>query len=184
MAAWHGIFSVLPFLFFCGIFSVFFFFLYVTSFLFCSFLLFLRFSLMLHNSKNVNILGDNFVVAITKNNLVNSSSPSLHCTHHARAGHTKNIWYWKHAFPSTNDTYISSTDTNKIYTDCGRSGHIVEVCYSSPPEQKSYNEKNLIVNNTVAGDRRATESDQQQTSETQDFHYTPQQYQALMSLIK
>jgi len=36
----------------------------------------------------------------------------------------------------------------------------------------------------VAGDRRATESDQQQTSETQDFHYTPQQYQALMSLIK
>ncbi|ESW11924.1 hypothetical protein PHAVU_008G070700 [Phaseolus vulgaris] len=122
------------------------------------------------------LMGNTFVVAITKNNVVNSSSPSLHCTHYARSGHTENICYWKHGFPSTNDnkgTCISSTKTNKIRTDCGRTGHIVEVCY-----QKQFSSRTKVlkckeshVNNTVAGYIGATESDHQQTSDSRfSFH--------------
>lgn len=138
-------------------------------------------------------LGANFMINVNvedKGAMVNvANSPSV-CSYCGRIGHTENVCYRKHGFPSNGDNKGSKGSTNhsgKHCTHYGKVGHTVDVCYRKhgiPPSHKFYNGKNASVNNSVTGESNVTENDQQQVHETQDIRFTPQQYQALLTLIQ
>nr|KYP61688.1 hypothetical protein KK1_016196 [Cajanus cajan] len=102
----------------------------------------------------------------------------------------ENLCYRKHGFPSNHDNKSNcgaSNRSGKICTHCGRNGHTIDVCYRKhgfPPGYKSPTSKTSIVNNTVTGECKASDLDQQQAIPNQDYRFTPQQYQILMGLIQ
>nr|KYP70921.1 Retrovirus-related Pol polyprotein from transposon TNT 1-94 [Cajanus cajan] len=104
------------------------------------------------------LLGSNFVAnTITKTAIINAAS-SVTCTYCGKQGHAENVCYRKHGFPSNHEN-----KTNKgVY--------------------KASIGKTSIVNSTVTDECKT--NDQQQATITQDYRFTPQQYQVLMDLIQ
>ncbi|KAL2325683.1 hypothetical protein Fmac_024741 [Flemingia macrophylla] len=96
----------------------------------------------------------------TKVSLLNSvNTTHSSCTHCGRAGHTENVCYRKHGFPSNTSNTDGKTAkptfnrNGKLCTHCGRTGHTIDVCYRKhgfPPGHKLSNSKTNLVNSTVA----------------------------------
>nr|KYP67125.1 hypothetical protein KK1_013448 [Cajanus cajan] len=102
------------------------------------------------------LLGSNFVAnTVTKTAAINATASSFTCTHCGKSGHTENLCYRKHGFPSNHDDKSNrgaSNRSGKICIHCGRNGHTIDVCYRKhgfPPGYKSPTGKTSIVNNTV-----------------------------------
>nr|KYP67119.1 hypothetical protein KK1_013442 [Cajanus cajan] len=98
------------------------------------------------------LLGSNFVAnTVTKTTAINATASSFTCTHCGKSGHTENLCYRKHGFPSNHDNKSNrgaSNRSGKICIHCGRNGHTIDVCYRKhgfPPGYKSPTGKTSIV---------------------------------------
>ena len=109
------------------------------------------------------------------------------CNFCGRVGHTENICYRKHGIPSNYGwkNKGNNAKNGKTCTHCGRNGHTVDVCYRKhgfPPGHRFYNAKTTS-KNIVIVDSEVTD-DQTQHHESQEVHFSPEQYKALLALIQ
>jgi len=121
---------------------------------------------MLFNKK-AGLIGNNFL----SNSEVKTIAAINIITHSfcGKNGHTNNVCFKKNGFPSN-----KNNSNKKTCTHYGRFRHTVDVCYKKhgyPPGHKMLNGKTKTV------EIRDENTDQ-------EVKFKPQQYQALMALIK
>ena len=132
--------------------------------------------------------GNNLMINISlesNENIINAIK--YVCDFCGRAGHMENICYKKHGIPSNYDRKNKGNNikSGKTCTHCGRSGHIIDVCYMKhgfPSGYRFYNTK-TTANSIVTVDSKVTD-DQIQHNESQEVHFSPEQYKALLALIQ
>ena len=164
-----------------------------------------------------HIMGMNHIGNLdSKDIMINAaSSTSNHrCSFCGKAGHTEDICYRKHGFPSSSkrrgglgsnnmsgygrgtDIGMSGRGTDigmsgrgtKLCTHCDRYGHTVEISYRKhgfPPGHPSHKtNQGATINNTIVEENSKHDTDLTLNTANHDVQFTPQQYQSLLDLIQ
>ena len=110
------------------------------------------------------------------------------CEFCGRVGHIESVFYKKHGVPSSYDGKNKGYNikNGKTCTHCGRSDHTVDVCYRKLgfPTGYVFNNGNTTTISIVAVESKATD-DQIQRYESQEVvNFSPEQYKALLALIR